>query len=214
MLSLVLYWSSRATHLSEHIVKRCLMLVCAVCTLVSWCFFYENTCLSRQLLERAQLNVQMWEVCVPTPFCTALLDKETTASALIVHDGWTNVSPGRLYFKMKCSIKPCGQIVQISASIGHQLLISWRPLGWLQWYLTSFRSWLMVPWCHPCQWRPFRIPWWLDGLEIGCINSCVVHIQYCIISIICIIWWFSFTLPYTWECGAPKWPGSLFSRSR
>ena len=108
------------------------------------------------------------------PWLYHLLDDKKITSTLLAHDGRTNVSPRRLLLRVKCSVERRGRNTLSSASIQYQFLISWRLLGQPRWYLTSWWSKSMVPWCCLCQWRPLWTPWWLGGLEVRRIDSCVI----------------------------------------
>ena len=90
---------------------------------------YGDICLPKRLLDIAQLNVHTWDVGVPSLFCTGLIDKETTVSALLAKDCHTNRSTQRLLLRVKCSIKRHEQKAQSSASIQYRVLKSRRSLG-------------------------------------------------------------------------------------
>ena len=79
-----------------------------------------------------------------------------------------------LLLRVKCLIECRGRIILSSASIWHRLLNSRHPLGRPRWYLTCWWSWSMVPWRSLCHWVLFWTPWWLGGLEVRCVDSCVV----------------------------------------
>ena len=69
LLALVLYWSSRGSHLLEHVLHRCLMAVCAVCTLVSWC---QQRGVTHSLWEYPLSKIMEISACWPSvvPWCT------------------------------------------------------------------------------------------------------------------------------------------------
>jgi hypothetical protein len=131
----------------------------------------RNTHLPKHLLEIAQLNIITSKVGVPTPCWIGLVDKETIVSALFVHDGRTNESPGRLCLTVKCSIKCCGQLVLRSSSIRHWLL-KLVTSSWSAALIINF----LVRWTGGYWWgcEPLGTPWWLDGLVVRYVDSCIV----------------------------------------